>query len=476
MKKTIQAVVSRYNYFWMTLFFIFIVTNSIGQKKISEPDINSIFFKNTEFSKPFYLDIPAESDLSEYQRNSQNTDSYVTDATEGVTISSVDVRLDKQLPDWDSYLIGFLSNSGFARILCTMHTTHHTVKSDKVDFNYYIFYNDILKRLINGGNSVKIGHRELLSIDYKNQYEDSPNGMKRTFYSITFSYKLVSDLKDVNNIDGIYTGKGKMFLDPDDGTWKLNGPFDNLGLKLSDQKGKEFLQIIRNQSSRFDFERCRNILVQAENNRQDSIRIAKAIQDSIDFKKKTLQDSIDYKKKYPNEIKYSDGSYYRGTLNDGKRNLYGEITYADGSSYSGDWKDDKKEGKGEMNFSDGRYYEGMFTNDIINGTGRMNYKDGSYYEGNFNNGMRDYGVYFSATNGSHGSTYHGQFKNDKPDGVGEFSYKYDWLEGEVLTVVMNGVFKNGDLFDGIITQTSKKNGAIYTTLVIKGKQGNQTKN
>ena len=68
--------------------------------------------------------------------------------------------------------------------------------------------------------------------------------MKRTFYSVIFSYKFVNELSNLPSISKIFKGKGKAFKDPDDGTWKTQGPFENLGLKLDDRGSDELLNYI----------------------------------------------------------------------------------------------------------------------------------------------------------------------------------------------------------------------------------------
>ena len=62
-----------------------------------------------------------------------------------------------------------------------------------------------------------------------------------------------------------------------------------------------------------------------------------------------------------------------------------DIKYNDGSYYRGDMVQNKKDGDGEYYQNvDSRYYKGQFVNDFRNGKGKEWYKDISYvYEGNY---------------------------------------------------------------------------------------------
>ncbi|MDR2681580.1 MAG: hypothetical protein LBB29_00845 [Holosporaceae bacterium] len=48
------------------------------------------------------------------------------------------------------------------------------------------------------------------------------------------------------------------------------------------------------------------------------------------------------------EVKYADGTTYRGDCEDGQRSGYGVATYSDGSVYSGYFSNDKRDGAGKL--------------------------------------------------------------------------------------------------------------------------------
>ena len=56
----------------------------------------------------------------------------------------------------------------------------------------------------------------------------------------------------------------------------------------------------------------------------------------------------------------SDGSYYKGSFVNGKKNFYGEFHYDNGSHYEGYWLDNLKNGKGQFFFNSNLYYSGLW--------------------------------------------------------------------------------------------------------------------
>jgi len=61
------------------------------------------------------------------------------------------------------------------------------------------------------------------------------------------------------------------------------------------------------------------------------------------------------------KLTWPDGSYYIGSVVEGKREGLGEYyCMIDKSNYKGDWKKGLKHGRGVLNFSNGSTYEGEF--------------------------------------------------------------------------------------------------------------------
>ncbi|MFZ4798964.1 MAG: hypothetical protein ACOYMA_15795 [Bacteroidia bacterium] len=76
--------------------------------------------------------------------------------------------------------------------------------------------------------------------------------MKRKFYAITFSYRYINDISNLQSLNQVLKGKGKIFFDPDDGTWKLHGSFTNIGIELN-ENSNIYMEVIHNNYEPFDF-------------------------------------------------------------------------------------------------------------------------------------------------------------------------------------------------------------------------------
>jgi len=66
----------------------------------------------------------------------------------------------------------------------------------------------------------KPAHRELISIDYTNKYEKYID-MPVTVYALTFTYRIVSDIPELPQIDQVFNGEGVAGLNPNNGKWEL---------------------------------------------------------------------------------------------------------------------------------------------------------------------------------------------------------------------------------------------------------------
>jgi len=501
--------------YWGIYFSIIFLLNSAiklsGQSTLS-PEINKVFFLNSDFDKPILLEIPNESSSTQFEKISKNPDIYETG------LLTATLTIGKGVEDYDKSLINFLVSNGYAKIQTAIQTIHNSSYGDNSTVYNFIFYSQLFKKFIqyykvdDFGKTetklfIKIGHRKLTSIDYKNQYEDSPFGMKRTFFSIVFSYKLINDLPNFKSITKVFSGKGKAFLDPDDGKWK---PFDNLGLTLDDNNSDEYMKIIQNDYSPFDFEKNKKDCAIKEASIRDSIMI-------VEIRAKAHEDSIAYHEKYPEQKIYPDGSSYKGHIVDGKRNGFGEYTTNNGSIYEGEWKDDKKSGQGKMVYKDGSSYDGEWKDDIKEGYGTViwsngkkyigylvnNQKEGqgvTYYangnketEGNYKNGELDGKGKQYYENGKIG--YSGDWKMGKYNGIGIFytedgfkmyegEFKNGTMEGQgifisppdpspdndVIKGIFTGEFKNGVMYNGSYVNTLK-DGTIYSTEFKNGVKG-----
>jgi type IV pilus assembly protein PilA len=66
-----------------------------------------------------------------------------------------------------------------------------------------------------------VAHRELISIDYTNKYEKNID-IPVTVYALTFTYRIVSDIPELPQIDQVFNGEGIAGLNPNNGKWELH--------------------------------------------------------------------------------------------------------------------------------------------------------------------------------------------------------------------------------------------------------------
>lgn len=224
------------------------------------PEIQKIFFEESDFNDPIYLELPIESSLTEYNAIVQ------TPLILESGIPSVKIELGKGVEDYNPYLLSCLVKKGHARIEKLVQTTRNINYGDKDKEHYFLFYSNAFRKNIEyfsdgnlTGNGaivkpyVKLAKRQLVLIDYKNRYEDSPMGLKRTFFSILFTYRFVNLSTMFPSVTTVFKGKAKTYLDPDDGKWKMKGDFENLGIILDDNGAKEFVRSLSSGYEPFNF-------------------------------------------------------------------------------------------------------------------------------------------------------------------------------------------------------------------------------
>lgn len=90
------------------------------------------------------------------------------------------------------------------------------------------------------------------------------------------------------------------------------------------------------------------------------------------------------------EMKFQEGAYYRGYLDDEEFNGRGFFRYGTDSTefayYNGAWRHGKWHGRGLLKYKDGGTYTGEFFEGKMQGEGKRVFKDGSYIRGHFLNG------------------------------------------------------------------------------------------
>ena len=174
------------------------------------------------------------------------------------------------------------------------------------------------------------------------------------------------------------------------------------------------------------------------------------------------------------EINYSNGDTYQGTLNkNNKKEGYGTYINKNGFKYKAIWKDDKitdygifidPEGnyikgtivkgeinKGEMLIKNKFKYIGDVVNNIPNNKGIIYNFSGKYiYEGDFINGVMEGDGIIKYSDGTY---YEGQFRNDKYQGKGKIVFKNGGsYEGDFNNNLIHGkgkyIYPGGKIYEG----------------------------
>ena len=174
------------------------------------------------------------------------------------------------------------------------------------------------------------------------------------------------------------------------------------------------------------------------------------------------------------EINYSNGDTYQGTLNkNNKKEGYGTYTNKNGFKYKAIWKDDKitdygifidpkgnyikgtivngEINNGEMLIKNKFKYIGDVVNNIPNNKGIIYNFSGKYiYEGDFINGVMEGDGIIKYSDGTY---YEGQFRNDKYQGKGKILFKNGGsYEGDFNNNLIHGkgkyIYPGGKIYEG----------------------------
>jgi len=168
------------------------------------------------------------------------------------------------------------------------------------------------------------------------------------------------------------------------------------------------------------------------------------------------------------ELKYPDGSSYKGQVLDGRRHGWGTLTLKDGTLYEAEWRSDKRHGEGVEKCPDGTRFTGHYIDGCRSGQGVMSWPEGSKYVGQFKHDRANGDGVLMRTDGSvykgqfsedamsgagrmkwtDGGEYEGQFVANKRDGFGKMSWasgRWKRYEGEWRDSLQNG---RGKLMDG----------------------------
>jgi len=135
----------------------------------------------------------------------------------------------------------------------------------------------------------------------------------------------------------------------------------------------------------------------------------------------------------------SDGSFYRGNINNCELEGFGKYRWPDGSSYEGNFARNVRSGIGFYKYSDGSFYLGEWSNNNKNGYGELHVSSNQkfVYKGQFLNGQFNGKGIISFDNGI---TYVGNFLNNNPHGKGVLVlngkeiYKSHYVNGDLVNL------------------------------------------
>lgn len=211
------------------LMILFVSINAQCEDKFNLPDyMNKLVFESKRFATPIEFCIPHEDDKS-LLYEIRNT-KYGLEP----------IFYMKGYKSIDKSVLKYMMKNGFAYVDWAKVKAGYGIGNK----HYFLFYTDKFKSL-SRLQSVKekycfnIGTRVVKSIDFRNKYKGSPNGIEMQFHSITFSYIIEGNLPELPAIKKVYNGAAKAYQDPDDGEWKL------AKFKLEDGGKYEYLKQIR---------------------------------------------------------------------------------------------------------------------------------------------------------------------------------------------------------------------------------------
>ncbi len=188
------------------------------------------------------------------------------------------------------------------------------------------------------------------------------------------------------------------------------------------------------------------------------------------------------------EIKYNDGSYYKGHVLNGKFHGNGMYIYSTGDMYNGSWLCGIRAGYGELTWTNGKQWKGDFLdNNPYNGSGVILYYDYPYkgetlsYKGTLVNGVRVGEAEFVWKKGE---TCKGTYKNGLFTGQGTWMCRDGYYIGRIvknkrkgraiLYSIDNdfkGVFKNDmPYFGKWVSKKSRNRKNRILSIVLFGKE------
>ena len=177
-------------------------------------DIRQLVFERSRFSQSITFQPPCSDDPSTKERINA---SLINESFLHFLNKNKFVKVDKSVMDPGTKYVREY------RILSYSDTIKpYIIKGDFENDNFHII----------------LAVRTLKSIDYTNEYEATPEGFKKKFFALTFTYTLSNRFPNLPQITKQFKGEARAFLDPDDGKWKLDKFF------LEDQDSAEYMTLL----------------------------------------------------------------------------------------------------------------------------------------------------------------------------------------------------------------------------------------
>jgi len=136
-------------------------------------------------------------------------------------------------------------------------------------------------------------------------------------------------------------------------------------------------------------------------------------------------------------IKYKDGSYYKGAIENFERSGYGEYYFSNGNTYLGHWLNNMQHGSGRFVVKDTMEFITFWKDGVPDPPYKIKYPDGSAYYGMCNDFFMPHG--YGIKKYADGSVYKGFWTNNMRNGYGMHLYpnKFNDMELRYVTILEN---------------------------------------
>lgn len=208
----------------LSLVYLFFCNHTYCQSNNSygiDNDVWSLFQTNSLFFKDVRIIVPEECSRKLYSDLIQNPD---MEKSLAVNVYLGQNTIDNNMRN--RQLIPFLVSQSLAEIKLAIKNTYNNSECVK-----FLFYTSKGKNLITKYNDeatnistfkLNIGKRKFIAVTYKNRYEDITAIGKRDYYIFRYKYQIENRFLEGKNLPvETYEGHFKVYLNPDNGKWKI---------------------------------------------------------------------------------------------------------------------------------------------------------------------------------------------------------------------------------------------------------------